>query len=963
MKNILSKSPYFRPLPQRRLPLKHLLQSLVVLLATILLAACEIDIDDSSGKKTDDPYGPAPDPTDRSYGFGEPVEIHNENYDLTFQYKDDTRVVKTQDWQWIDHVEADTIIYFLSGMPEKIRPRVGFPLVLELPENGAEEILEKVPSGFRNMVLELTEADGLLRCVTTIAPLNEIYETFEWDGGFSVLDQVHTIKLTDDLELPLERTDLSDFGEDGERNQKIGAAWNVSDIEEPYSFPRLALSGSRAGETQDNVTYVRHYREPYFKKLVLGNEALRAYIEWGISQIQKNSEVLNIPEGVKTLIKFISITDVVFTLYVSCDYYTTGNIRTGEEYNFLEPGIALDLDFTVGGAINDVDEKTWGDIVHNQDVKDFFAETFREFNLFKSIPVLLPPVVFAPAPIVLNVGLGVRADAEFKISGKVSLSGEIFKFSLPINLNANLQDPKTFSMPKLTKTRFKSVSMDGSAGLHLIPALDVSVGVNSPPFIHFLVGPKFGVDYDFFSLDVQKEEVVDWSFDPSLTYSISATFKATAELDLGGVPICGMKEIFSLSTPRFEGKLFEKRMPILPTPTLPSVSTELINPPTFESKYNLEPGLLLSIYQLYHPVSMAEYLSRLLGWKGKATNVIQAGIQVLDYTTREVVGNYYNEYPFDPKEILVKTHLTGLDSGKKYLARPVMRFMDIDIPYKARTTQFPSETDSKKLTYIGGFLMMQYDDRGRPYYLMDLLEGGVNKFFYGADGSISFRYEEDEDYFQSDRVETNSMGFITRISGHYDDGEAQDIVCQYSADGHLTYMNNVFSDGDSYTSTYKWKNGLLEQIDWEEDREDDETVKGFSKFSYGKRDNKLNQFTVALCDDRNAGSLLFTGLFGLPPTKLPIRETSSDTFYYIYDLLSEPAEINTVDISYNHDADGAIRQEIFTFRYDGDKEQSADVTYLYSTDDAFNAPQKRSAGKLHRRGPFRSRANRMQRVK
>ena len=927
--------------------MKQILYCATVLLAGLLLAACEINIDNTKSNDPDEPYTPQPDSNDRSYGFGQDVEIHRDNYDLTFQYKENTVVLKTQDWQWIDHVEADTIVYFLSGMPEEIRPQVGCPLVLELPEYGAEEILAKVPNGLRNMVQELTETDGLLRCVTTSATLNEIYKTFIWDGAFSALDKAQSIKLTDDLELPLESADISDFGAEENRDQETNTIWGVSDKTKSYGIPPLALAGTRSDGGQDDITSIHHYRKPFFKKIVLNNKALIKYIKWSIGLMKENSEVLGIPESIQTLISFVSLTDVVFTLYVSCDFYSKGNIRTGEKNVFLEPGLALGVDITVDGDLSDVEEETLSSIIHDQDVKDFFANAFRKFNLFKSIPIVIP-VVLAPSPVVLNIGVGVRADAEFKISGEVSASAELFKLSLPINLNADLRDLSTLSLPKFSKPRLKAFTLDGSAGLHLIPTLDLSFGINCPPIVHILIGPKVDVDYDFLSLDVENEDAFGWSSDPSLTCSVSATFQATAELDLGGASIMGMKNLFSLETPRLECGLFEKKIHFLPTPTQPSVTTALLNPLTFNSEFNLEPGLLLSVYKLFHPASMAEYLARLLGWEGEPQNIIRTGIQVLDRDTHKVVGCYYNDYSFDPNEIVVKTRLTGLDSGKKYLARPVMRFLNMDIPYSTKTTLFPS--DRKLLTYIDNYLLMQYDEQGRPSILMDLLEGGTNMFSYEGD-HVSFRYEEDGGYYQSTSVHTNSLGFITKITGMYDDGETQIIECTYSADGHLTHVDNVSSEGDVYSSTYTWKDGLLTRIDWVCSEEGEEPEKGFSTYTYDDEENTLNQQTIALSDDHNLGCLLFTGLFGLPPAKLPKEEKVSDGFSLFFLEDYEEVNFTSAQLSYEFDADGTIRKECVSLKGNG-KELNHGFTYHYTTDGISSVPQKRAASKPCHRGPF-----------
>ena len=77
-------------------------------------------------------------------------------------------------------VEADTILYFSAGTPGDILPAKGDMI--------SARVSEKVPYGLGNVVLETSESDGMIKCVTTVAGLDEIFKEVSWEYNSSLTD-------------------------------------------------------------------------------------------------------------------------------------------------------------------------------------------------------------------------------------------------------------------------------------------------------------------------------------------------------------------------------------------------------------------------------------------------------------------------------------------------------------------------------------------------------------------------------------------------------------------------------------------------------------------------------------------------------------------------------------------------------------------------------------------------------
>lgn len=115
-------------------------------------------------------------------GFEHPVTETTDEYTITYQYKEDVIVLTEKAQDFLVKVEADTILYFSSSTPEAILPEVG--------EVISSRVSDKLPYGLGNVVLEVSEQNGMTRCVTTFAGLNEVFEELSWEYNSTLTDSL-----------------------------------------------------------------------------------------------------------------------------------------------------------------------------------------------------------------------------------------------------------------------------------------------------------------------------------------------------------------------------------------------------------------------------------------------------------------------------------------------------------------------------------------------------------------------------------------------------------------------------------------------------------------------------------------------------------------------------------------------------------------------------------------------------
>ena len=134
--------------------MKNLLFKL--LLGLLVLTGCN---------REDEPAIPV---LDRDKGFGAPVTENSENHEITYQFKDGVFVWNENSTQFIEKVVADTILYIKENAPKEMIPSVDDII--------SSRVNEQLPYGLGNKVLSVTKVDDTYKCVTTLAPLDELFE-------------------------------------------------------------------------------------------------------------------------------------------------------------------------------------------------------------------------------------------------------------------------------------------------------------------------------------------------------------------------------------------------------------------------------------------------------------------------------------------------------------------------------------------------------------------------------------------------------------------------------------------------------------------------------------------------------------------------------------------------------------------------------------------------------------------
>lgn len=134
----------------------------------LLLAACS-DNDMDTGAE------PIP-------GTESPQTERADTYEVTYQYRDGVIVLTDSRQQYIERVENDSILYFRKDTPPDVLPAEGSVI--------SGRASDKLPYGLGNVVLSCTEVDGLYRCVTSVAPLDEVFSELEIESSIPLLADI-----------------------------------------------------------------------------------------------------------------------------------------------------------------------------------------------------------------------------------------------------------------------------------------------------------------------------------------------------------------------------------------------------------------------------------------------------------------------------------------------------------------------------------------------------------------------------------------------------------------------------------------------------------------------------------------------------------------------------------------------------------------------------------------------------
>lgn len=142
------------------------ISKLMLLLLVIFISSCKNDNDSIDYLEQD------------IEGKDAPVTETTDDYSITFKYNEDVIVLDEAAQRYLQKVENDTVLYFASNTPRNILPQIGSII--------SSRVSDKTPYGLGNIVLSTTKENDMIKCVTTVAPLDDIFETLELESNFSL---------------------------------------------------------------------------------------------------------------------------------------------------------------------------------------------------------------------------------------------------------------------------------------------------------------------------------------------------------------------------------------------------------------------------------------------------------------------------------------------------------------------------------------------------------------------------------------------------------------------------------------------------------------------------------------------------------------------------------------------------------------------------------------------------------
>lgn len=144
----------------------------------IILGSCATNVIDDTDKDVEVTDDSGPVVAGRDY----PMTETTEEYSVTYQYKKGVIVLDEKNQTYLVKVEADTVLYFSHNTPSSILPKVGDVL--------SSRATKKTPFGLGNIVLEKSESEGMIRYVTTVTSLDNIFKELTWEYNAYITDSI-----------------------------------------------------------------------------------------------------------------------------------------------------------------------------------------------------------------------------------------------------------------------------------------------------------------------------------------------------------------------------------------------------------------------------------------------------------------------------------------------------------------------------------------------------------------------------------------------------------------------------------------------------------------------------------------------------------------------------------------------------------------------------------------------------
>lgn len=130
------------------------------------------------------------DTEDAIAGIDYPATDNIEGGSITYKYNDGVIVINESNSNYLQRVEADTILYFSKTAISKFNLAEGNVISSGL-------VNDLTPYGLGNKILSVEKNGDLIRCVTTSAPLDEIFEVLDIDADIQLFCDTISQKMVD----------------------------------------------------------------------------------------------------------------------------------------------------------------------------------------------------------------------------------------------------------------------------------------------------------------------------------------------------------------------------------------------------------------------------------------------------------------------------------------------------------------------------------------------------------------------------------------------------------------------------------------------------------------------------------------------------------------------------------------------------------------------------------------------
>lgn len=139
---------------------KPRLSLLLFVIASAIITGCTLHMDDPDDLRVLR--------TEEGYLEEEVIELPDGNGTISYKYNQKTIAITDEVEEYVVKVESDSIVYFVSSIPDYYLPEVG--------EMMTSSFREKFPDAFCHRCIERTEVNGLYRCVFTKCSLAEAFD-------------------------------------------------------------------------------------------------------------------------------------------------------------------------------------------------------------------------------------------------------------------------------------------------------------------------------------------------------------------------------------------------------------------------------------------------------------------------------------------------------------------------------------------------------------------------------------------------------------------------------------------------------------------------------------------------------------------------------------------------------------------------------------------------------------------